>query len=190
MGMEFVVDRIMAVADDDWEAQKRKNKREAAARRRRYAEWRATRKPPRQFSPKRVGEIGELEFIQQAIRKGFRVSKPWGESDPYDAITDWKGRLLRVQVKATEAISKNQGYSVHASVLVKNKHIALTHRDIDVLAAYLVPEDAWYIVPVERFVPLKSLWFSPGNAKSRFEKFRDAWHWLKRKKKPKSRIGK
>jgi PD-(D/E)XK endonuclease len=173
MGTGFVLDWIMAVADDG--QQDRDDKR--------------NKKATKKFPPKRVGEIGELEFIQTAIRKGFRVSKPWGESDHYDAITDWKGKLLRVQVKATEHTSKDRGYMVHACVYVGNESIGLTKKDIDVLAAYISPEDSWYIIPVEHFVPLKSLWFNPGSTKSKFEKFREAWHWLKRKKKPKSRVG-
>jgi hypothetical protein len=181
MGTGFVVDCIMAVWDKDGDARNRRLEKQRAYRRRKYAEWAATRKPPRQLSPKRVGEIGELEFIQKAIRKGFRVSKPWGESDRYDAVTDWNGNLRRVQIKATEAVSKNQGYMVHASVVVGDKSVGLSKDDVDVLAAYVAPEDAWYIVPVEQFVPRRSLWFSPNSKRSRFEKFREAWHWLKGK---------
>ena len=167
MGSEVVIDRIMAVADEDWDV------------------------PPESFKknlpPKRVGEIGELAFIQKAIRMGFRVSKPWGDSDRYDAITDWKGKLMRVQVRATEHRLGPRGYAVHASVYVGRKIVGLTKKDIDVLAAYIFPKDLWYIVPVERFQPRKNLWFYPdGSVKgSRFEKFREAWDWLKRKTKRK-----
>lgn len=160
MGILWLEDRIMAVADEYTEQ-----------------EQRSKRKP--KLGRKKVGAIGELEFIQQAIRKGFRVSKPWGERDPYDAITDWNGTLCRVQVKATERLSKDQGYMVHATSYVDNKIVGLTKEQIDVLAAYLAPENAWYIVPVEHFVPLRGLWFSPGSKIAKFEKFREAWHWLK-----------
>jgi len=185
--MCVVVDRIFAMADEEGEAQERKRERENAARRRRHAAWRAKQKNDREFPPKRVGEIGELEFIQKALRKGFGVSKPWGDSDRYDAVTDWDGTLSRVQVRATEHPVKERGYMVHASVEAGEASVGLTDNDIDVLAAYIFPEDIWYIVPVEHFVPLKNLWFSPGSKKAKFEKFREAWDWLQRKTKRKIR---
>jgi hypothetical protein len=133
------------------------------------------------FPPKRVGEIGELEFLQAAIRRSFQVSKPWGDSDRYDAVTDWKGILKRVQVRATESLVSGVSYAVHASVYDGKKIVGLTKKDIDVLAAYIFPKNIWYIVPVERFMPRKNLWFYPdGSVKgAMFEEFREAWEWLK-----------
>ncbi len=56
-----------------------------------------------------------------------------------------------------------------------------TAADIDVLAVYIVPEKAWYAIPVEEFAPRKYLSFFPHNARSRgrFERFREAWHLMK-----------
>jgi hypothetical protein len=160
-GLEVVIDQIMAVAQDNDD-----DERES---------------PGKRLAPKRVGEIGEMEFIKKAIRKGFSVSKPWGDSDRYDAITDWNGTLRRVQIRATESPA-DSGYLVHASVYVGDKSVGLTKEDIDVLAAYIFPKDLWYIVPVEGFVPLKNLWLSPESEQSRFEKFREAWDWLRGKR--------
>lgn len=172
--MEFVVDRIMAAASGEDERGEKTSKRK------------------QKFPPKRVGEIGELEFIQTAIRKGFIVSKPWGDSDRYDAVTDWRGRLQRVQVRATERRMGARGYAVHASVYVGKEIVGLTKKDIDVLAAYIFPKDLWYIVPVEEFVPRKNLWFYPdGSIKgAKFEKFCEAWQWLKGKRKRSRRASK
>ncbi len=102
--MEVMIDRILAMTDGG---------------QCREGDGDKTRK--KKFPPRRVGEIGELAFIQKAIRKGFLVSKPWGDSDRYDAVTDWKGRLLRVQVRATECRMGARGYAVHASVYVGKK---------------------------------------------------------------------
>jgi len=124
------------------------------------------------FPPKRVG-----------------VSKPWGDSDRYDAITDWKSFLSRVQVRTTESLVNGVSYAVHASVHDGTKIVGLTKKDCDVLAAYIFPRDIWYIVPVEKFSPRKNLWFYPdGTIKgAMFEEYREAWHWLKRRKKRKRR---
>jgi len=52
--------------------------------------------------------------------------------------------------------------------------------DVDVIAAYLVPKDLWYIVPIEECT-CKNLWFFPEKSikGSRFEKFREAWDYLR-----------
>ena len=35
---------------------------------------------------KRLGEASEAEFLARAARLFFRLAKPWGESDPSDAL--------------------------------------------------------------------------------------------------------
>ena len=141
------------------------------------------------FPPKRVGEIGELEFMQASIRRRFGVSKPWGDSERYDAITDWESFLSRVQVRTTESLVNGCSYAVHCSVYDGNKLVPLTKKDIDVLAAYIFPRNIWYIIPVEKFTPRKGLWFFPDGSKrgAMFEKYREAWHLLKGRKKRKRR---
>jgi hypothetical protein len=56
-----------------------------------------------------------------------------------------------------------------------------TVAEIDILAVHIVPEKAWYVIPVEEFAPRKYLSFFPQNARSRgrFERFREAWHLMK-----------
>ena len=50
---------------------------------------------------KQRGEWAELRFMTRATELGFRVSKPWGDSAPYDLAIDHRGRFRRVQVKCT-----------------------------------------------------------------------------------------
>jgi hypothetical protein len=51
---------------------------------------------------------------------------------------------------------------------------------VDVIIAYIVPLDLWYVVPIQ-FADCKNLWFYPHGSKkgSRFERFREAWRLLK-----------
>ena len=57
-------------------------------------------------NPKLVGEQAECAFLYQAIKRGLVVSKPYGDSAPYDFIVDsgpYQGkpsRLWRVQVRS------------------------------------------------------------------------------------------
>jgi hypothetical protein len=129
--------------------------------------------------PKRMGELSELDFLRKAMGMGMIVSKPWGDSYRYDFVCDTGRRLWRAQVRSTENRFGARGYAVHASVYVGRKIVGLTAKDIDVLIAYIVSRDIWYVVPVRAFVPRKNLWFYPDGSKkgAMFEKFREAW-WL------------
>jgi hypothetical protein len=50
---------------------------------------------------KKRGEWVELQFMAQALRKGFNVSKPWGDSSSHDVGIEHGRHLLRVQVKSS-----------------------------------------------------------------------------------------
>jgi PD-(D/E)XK endonuclease len=128
--------------------------------------------------PKRRGEEGELAFMRRAIAEGFAIAKPWGDSERYDFILDNGIRLWRVQVRSTDR-EVHKGFAVHAYSKAGPKLMQLTAREVDVIAAYLIPKDIWYIVPIEACTG-KNLWFFPdGRKRSRFEKFREAWDHLR-----------
>ena len=128
--------------------------------------------------PKRMGELSELDFLRKTMGMGMIVSKPWGDSYRYDFICD-TGKLWKVQVRSTEFRFGPRGYAVHASVYVGRKIVGLTEKDCDVIVAYIVSRDIWYVVPVKAVVPRKNLWFYPDGSKkgARFEKYREAW-WV------------
>src|SRR5882672_11123806 len=47
--------------------------------------------PDRELTTKRRGELAELAFTLKATALGFTVSKPYGDSNRYDAIVDFCG---------------------------------------------------------------------------------------------------
>jgi hypothetical protein len=51
--------------------------------------------------------------------------------------------------------------------------------EIDVLVAYVVPEDVWYVFPVGELARMRSMKLFPGTRRkrSKFEKYREAW-WI------------
>jgi len=53
-------------------------------------------------------------------------------------------------------------------------------KDIDVLVAYIVPEDLWYVLPVSVFRRIKSMKLFPASRRrrSKFEVYREAWELL------------
>jgi hypothetical protein len=131
-------------------------------------------------APRRRGDLIELMFAQKATSLGFQVSKPVCD-ESYDFILDSGRRLFRVQVKSTDRLRKG-GYLIGACHFhSRNTKQAYTAAEIDILAAYIVPEKAWYIIPIDQFTPQKWLSFYPQNKNSqgRFEPNREAWDLLK-----------
>jgi hypothetical protein len=106
------------------------------------------------LAAKRRGELSELAFFYKAASLGFGVAKPWGDSERYDFILDSGQRLWRVQVKSG-AYHQNR------------------------LAAYLIPLDVWYIIPVEAIKNRWLLFFPYGGARcGHYEEYREAWSSL------------
>ena len=131
-----------------------------------------------QLNTKRRGEVAEAAFLHKAAALGFSVAKPWGESDRYDFIVEVNGRLWRVQVKSAHSSALN-GYSFAACGNVrKNRY---TPNDIDFIVGYVVPDNAWYVIPIAVFAERTAVKVFPSSRRrmSRFEKYREAWDYLR-----------
>ena len=50
---------------------------------------------------KQRGEWVELQFMAKAAQRRFAISKPWGDTQAYDAGIEYGPNFLRVQVKST-----------------------------------------------------------------------------------------
>jgi hypothetical protein len=120
---------------------------------------------------KRHGEVAEARFLAKASSMGFGVAKPWGD-ERYDFIVDSGHRFWRVQVKSTRRPA-SPGYTIVVASCVLASY---DETQIDFLVAYLVPEDAWYVIPVKMLKARNSLSFFPrGQGKAKWEKYREAW---------------
>jgi len=130
--------------------------------------------PAEGMTPKELGELAEAEFLRRALGMGMAIAKPWGESRAYDFIVDDEGRLCRVQVKAAFREGPQGGYSLRA---YRSSEKCYTEKEIDALAGYAAPENAWYFFPVRVIRKVKSLKLFPGSKgrRSKFEKWREAW---------------
>ena len=83
------------------------------------------------------------------------------------------GRFLRVQVKCTH-FRRGRSYKCH---LDSNGH-AYSPTQIDFLAAYIIPTDTWYILPIRATHAQPDILLTPQNPRSKYEKYREAWHLL------------
>ena len=127
---------------------------------------------------KRQGELAELAFAHKAASLGFGVAKPYGDSERFDFIVNWDRRLWRVQVKSTRT-AQHGVYEVGAHGCWGGVD-TYTKDEIDLIVAYVVPEDAWYVIPIEDTRGRKRLCLHPNvprRACYKYEHYREAW-WL------------
>jgi hypothetical protein len=114
---------------------------------------------------------------------GFAVSKPYADTEPYDLIVEENGRLLRIQGKSVFTTAR-WGYSIAvARIGYHRPMVQYSAREIDFIAAYVVPHDAWYIVPVSEIGSSTQIHLYPeGETRTsgaHFEKYREAWDLLR-----------
>jgi len=127
-------------------------------------------------SRKRLGEAIEAAFLARVSAFNFDVARPWGECNPFDFLVGLGPRFWRVQVKCTQRFAEGR-YRVKAT----GWRDSYTPDDIDFIAAHIVPENIWYIIPIEACAYKKGLRFYPQaqakgrKSKGQYENYREAW---------------
>ena len=127
---------------------------------------------------KRRGSQYEAAFVTQALKRGLDILEPYGDYMPYDImVQNADGRIQRVQVKGTSSQIKNKpGYKVIAASGNATK-TPINPEDVDVLAAYVEPEDVWYLIPVVKLTGNVSVYLNPhSKVNGRYEVWKEAWN--------------
>ena len=119
------------------------------------------------------GEWAELRFMTRAAEHGLMVSKPWGDSAPYDLMVEHHGRVLRIQVKSTEC-RRDNCFKCH----VASNGVPYPKDSLDFIAAYVIPTDTWYIVPVDAVGTQAHLLLAPHRKGSKYDRYKEAWRQL------------
>jgi hypothetical protein len=127
------------------------------------------------------GEWAELRFMTRAAEHGLTVSKPWGDSAPYDLMVEHHGQVLRIQVKSTTCMRDNC-YKCH----VASNGVPYPKDSLDFIAAAacpersrrIIPADTWYIVPVTAVGSQAHLLLAPHRKNSKYDRYKEAWHLL------------
>jgi hypothetical protein len=137
--------------------------------------------PPRFTSRKKQGEWAQEAFILNALGRDFTVLRPIGDSARYDVATGSpkRRRMASVQVKSVSVAEPGGAYAVNCGRGSGTK-IAYTPREVDFVAVYVIPEDAWYVIPVKALRRLKRIRVCPSEPERmpRFEPYREAWRLL------------
>jgi len=134
---------------------------------------------------KRQGELAELAFMFKAASVGLGVAKPYGETERFDFIVTSGRRLWRVQVKSTSRLS-HRHYAIHARGSRRREVDLYTKDEIDLIVAYVIPEDAWYVIPIGAVRGRPVLYFYPnGSARGvgKLERYREAWWQMRSNRK-------
>jgi hypothetical protein len=137
------------------------------------------RKPKIIKDKKKRGEWAESVFLVRAGEEGLPASKPWGDSSSYDCVVGRPGKFVAVQVKCTIAkLKRGEGYICS----VCSSHKPYPPGSFDFVAAYVVVEDAWYIIPEKEIRGLKSISLCTAGlgSEAKYEPYREAWGLLRK----------
>src|SRR5438067_1259456 len=95
--------------------------------------------------PKLRGEWVELRFRTCSAEHGLCVTKPWG-----DGTLRLRGRKRGAVCASAGEVNRVQG-SPRLLVYGTRQLGPYSGDPFDFVAAYLIPEDLWYIIPAEKF---------------------------------------
>jgi hypothetical protein len=123
---------------------------------------------------KKRGEWVELVFAVRAMELGLHLGRPWGESSGYDFTVDQGWRIARVQVKST-MFREGTGYSC----TLKDSRGPYKKNSFDFVAAYVIPEDVWYILPEKKIRGMWSVGLYPQLETAKYREYQEAWHLLR-----------
>ena len=120
------------------------------------------------------GEWAELCFMTRATELGFIVTKPWGDMAPFDLALEHHGHFARVQVKCT-IFHRGCSYKCH----LDSNGVPYRPNQIDFFAAYVIPTNTWYILPLKATHNQPDILLTPHSKNAKYEKYKEAWHLLK-----------
>ena len=121
------------------------------------------------------GDSAELRFMLLNHLLGYTVAKPFGDNAKYDLIVQINNKLERIQVKSTQSKDTSIGTDCYRCAVCSGASVKRMYsdKDIDYVAIYVIPVDAWYKIPVNE-IKTKSIRLYPHRKSKRnfFEKYR------------------
>ena len=104
-------------------------------------------------------ELAKRAFVRKAQSMGFKLRKPDRENPAYDFLLESGKRSWRVEVKAIQSVDdldhldlghinrEQRGLGRQTRCRGNNNQHSKANQ-VDFLAAYEVPFDTWYIIPI------------------------------------------
>jgi PD-(D/E)XK endonuclease len=133
---------------------------------------------------KERGEWIEMRFMVEAMRHGYKVLMPWGDSQPFDVAICFGSRIVRVQVKSTTC---RVGAGYRCEFERNSRTSPYTLKQVDFFAACVIPENAWYLIPARALLNgdqlKKASMLCPAQPQEKnrylYEDYREAWGLLR-----------
>ena len=121
----------------------------------------------------RIGAIAESDFITECLKRNFEPHTPV-TAMPWDFIVTCPAGMLKVQVKTTNSIGRENSYNIATSTGRNNikKHIKKT---VDVVACYIQPEELWFLLPLKEVTGRTTRLSTDQTSKSKYQKYRENW---------------
>ena len=136
--------------------------------------------------PRLIPLLKPVGYVVEEL--GFGVAKPCGDSERYDVILDSRiarknslHQIWRVQVKATTQLLNGQ-YRINAHRRINGRAVPYRPSEVDFLAAHIIPEDAWFLIPIRHTKGRTSLFFSPKKfpRPGPYDAYREAWRFFRK----------
>ncbi len=111
------------------------------------------------------GNFGLLKVVEDLYKRNFNVFLPFDDYSPVDLIAlNNKGRILRLQVKYREPISRilEERYELPASSTINGVKTPINRDLIDGWALYMSRQNDIKYIPVNAMMDKKSLNINPG----------------------------
>jgi hypothetical protein len=130
------------------------------------------------INAKRNGTIYEQKFLVEAMEHGLEPHPTIGDYLAHDMlVSNAAGRAFRTQIKGTTTRDPNRKMARWQMIAGQGRaKRPLDCSKVDILAAYVDPIDAWYIIPCMR-IKSPTLWFSPGT-RGQYEVFMNNWDYF------------
>lgn len=111
------------------------------------------------------------------------VSRPYTSDSSYDFITDYNGKLKRVQIKSSKTPHQSRGklydnsYKIICSHGVDSKK-RYDKSHCDVIACYIAPLDLFFIIPISE-IKSKTINIYPDRKDHKWNKYLESFQLLK-----------
>ena len=128
---------------------------------------------------KKAGVRGELLVAEKLISKGWAVSIPIGDSDPFDIVANKDDKVRRIQVKTTLVQHTYPSSRPHYQFqLAKGKSSKSPYLigQVDFFVCCALDSLRFWVIPFPEVRTITAKVYN-GN-KGRFCKFEQAWHLL------------
>jgi PD-(D/E)XK nuclease superfamily protein len=127
----------------------------------------------------RYGDLGEVAFVHKAMSLGYVVAKPYGQMHRYDFMVEGGNKLWRVQIKTSTCVRDGR-YQLCVQRITHRRVVAYKKSELDFVVAYLMPEQAWYILPISLIAGRRSFLLAPPGfrGKNPLAQYQEAWHLL------------